>query len=243
MTPLRYLDARRLDALDATAFQTRRPYPWVNPPDLLTSAGYQRLYETLPDVARFTPMFAVARKHGQQSHDRYALEYHRGLDLAPPWREFIAELRGPVYRRFLARMLGRRLLSLRLHWHYAPDGCSISPHCDSATKLGSHIFYFNTVDDWDAAWGGQTLILDDGGRFNPKSAPAFEEFEGQITADTLGNRSLLFARGTRSWHGMRPIHCPAHAMRRVFIVVINDAVRVAARNLVRQLSGRAAAEY
>jgi hypothetical protein len=241
--PLRYLDVDQLETIDAAAFQARRPYPWVNPAGVLTAEGYQRLYDTLPDVARFTPMFAVVRKHGQQSHDRYALEYRRDLDLEGPWQEFIREIYGPTYRRFLCRMLNRRIFSLRLHWHYAPNGSSISPHCDSKTKFGSHIFYFNTSADWDPAWGGQTLILDDGGRFSPKSAPRFEDFERAITAETLGNRSLLFARGAQSWHGMRDIHCPEPAMRRVFIVVINDALRTKVRDVIRQLRGQAVEGY
>ena len=244
MDTTRYLDAERLDAVDALAFQSQRPYPWVNPADLLTADGYRRLYETLPDLSLFTPMFGVVRKHGQQSHDRYGLEYHRGLDVAAPWHEFARELHGPIYRHFLSRMLGRRLFSVRLHWHYTPNGCSISPHCDSKTKYGSHIFYFNIAADWDAGWGGQTMILDDAaGRLHPKSAPRFEDFASAVTAETLGNRSLLFARGSQSWHGMRDIHCPEHAMRRVFIVVINDTVRTTARNWVRQLRGQAAESY
>ena len=240
---MRYLDADRLDAIDAGAFQSRRPYPWVNPADLLTAEGYRRLYDTLPDVALFTPVFGVTRKHGQQNHDRYGLGYRRDLDVAAPWREFIRELYGPTYRRFLRRMLNRRFFSLHLHWHYTPNGCAISPHCDSKTKWGSHIFYFNTPADWDPAWGGQTMILDDGGRFKPKSAPRFEDFDSAITAETLGNRSLLFARGAQSWHGMREIHCPEHAMRRVFIVVINDAVLTKARAVIRQLRGQAVDRY
>jgi len=237
------LDAARLHAVDEADFASRRPYPWVNPEGLLTAAAYQRLVETLPDLSQFTPVFGLTRKHGQRFHDRYALEYHDGLDLAAPWRELIHELQGPTYRAFLRRMLKHRFFSLRFHWHYTPDGCSISPHCDSNTKFASHIFYFNTPTDWDEAWGGQTLVLDDGGRFHPKSAPEFDEFDDAITAETLGNRSLLFARRERSWHGMRPIHCPTNAMRKVFIVVINDAVRTKARDLVRHLSGQPAEGY
>ena len=239
----RYLDTERLDAIDARTFQSRRPYPWVNPADLLTPEGYQRLYDTLPDVGLFTPVFGAVRKHGQQSHDRYGLAYRRDLDVGAPWHDFVRELHGPIYRRFLSRMLNRRFFILRLHWHYTPNGCSISPHCDSKTKFGSHIFYFNTPADWDPAWGGQTLILDDGGRFTPRSAPRFEDFERAMTADTMGNRSLLFARGAQSWHGMRDIHCPEQAMRRVFIVVITAAVRTTARDFVRQLRGQAAKSY
>jgi len=240
---MEYLDAERLDAIDASAFRSCSPYPWVNPEGLLTAAGYQRLMDTLPDVSQFTPVFGLARKHGQRPHDRYALEYHRGLALAAPWRDLIRELQGPVYARFLRRMLDHRFFTLRFHWHYAPDGCSISPHCDSKTKFASHIFYFNTAADWDPAWGGQTVLLDDGQRFSPKSAPEFEDFDRAITAETLGNRSLLFARRDRSWHGMHPIHCPEHAMRKVFIVVVNDAVRTTARGFVRRLRGQSVEGY
>lgn len=240
---MRYLDAARLDAVDARAFRSRRPYPWANPEGLLTAEGYQRLLETLPDVAQFTPLFGVPRKHGQRPHDRYALEYHRDLAVAAPWHDFIRELHGPTYTRFLRRLLDRRFFSLRLHWHYTPSGCSISPHCDSRTKYASHVFYFNTAADWDASWGGQTVILDDGGRFSPKSAPRFEDFDRADTAETLGNRSLLFARGAQSWHGMHDIQCPEHAMRKVFIVVVNDAVRTRARDFVRHLRGQAAESY
>jgi hypothetical protein len=240
---MEYLDAERLDAIDAPAFQSRSPYPWVNPEGLLSPAGYQRLAETLPDVSRFTPVFGGTRRHGQKFHDRYALEYHAGLAVAEPWRDFVRELQGSAYARFLRRMLDRRFFSLRFHWHYTPNGCSISPHCDSTTKFGSHIFYFNTTADWDPAWGGQTMILDDQRRFHRKSAPALEDFDRAITAETLGNRSLLFARREQSWHGMRAIHCPEHSMRRVFIVVINDAVRTAARDFVRHLRGQAAESY
>ena len=233
-----YLDYERLAAIDATDFRAQRPYPWVNPEGLLTAAGYQRLLGSLPDVSMFTPMFGVERKHGQQSHDRYALEYSDDLTVAVPWHEFVRELQGPRYRRFLQRVIGRRLLQLRFHWHYTPNGCSISPHCDSRAKFGSHIFYFNTMADWQPGWGGQTVILDDGGRFQSKSAPAFEDFEQAVTAETLGNHSLLFARREKSWHGMRTIHCPESAMRRVFIVVVNDVLRTAPRNVVRRLLGQ-----
>lgn len=243
MNPMQYLDRERLDAIDAQTFRQNRPYPWVNPEGLLTSSGHQRLLEALPDVSQFAPLFNVPRKHGQQSHDRYALEYHSDLAVPQCWHEFVRELQGPRYTRFLQQMLNRRFFTLRFHWHYTPNGCSISPHCDSKTKFGSHIFYFNTDADWDTAWGGQTVLLDDGGRLQPKSAPRFEDFDRILTAETLGNRSLLFARGEQSWHGMRDIHCPEHAMRRVFIVVINAAVRTAARDFMRHVLGQPAKSY
>src|SRR5262249_38079522 len=107
----------------------------------------------------------------------------------------------------------------------------------------SHIFYFNREAEWDPSWGGQTLILDDGGRLKRKSAPSFDDFDSAIEAETLGNRSLLFAREGQSWHGMRKIECPDHAMRKAFIVVVNARVRTAARDFVRHLRGQPTASY
>ena len=227
-----YLDFDRLDALDPHAFQAQRPYPWVNPHGLLTPTGYQRLVESLPAVSQFTRLFGVKRAHGQHSHDRYGLEYRPGLQLAPAWQDFIDELAGSAYRRFICRMFGVRAVELRFHWHYTPRGCSVSPHCDAKHKLGSHIFYCNP--EWNPAWGGETLILDDGGRFGRSSAPRFEDFDRRIVSHTSGNRSLLFQRRNNSWHGVRPLECPDGQLRKVFIVVIN---RYSAVDRIRRLLG------
>ena len=216
-----YLDFERINQIDATAFRSQKPYPWINPERLLTTEGYGRLLDTLPDASRFVQHVSQRRKFGQKSHDRCALEYSDDLDVPLPWKEFVAELRGNDYQNFLCRLLGMRSLKLSFHWHYTPNGCSVSPHCDATDKLGSHIFYFNTEKDWDAAWGGETLILDDAGRFNRKSAPEFEDFERTIPSQALGNCSLLFKCTHNSWHGVREIHSPEGALRKVFIVVIN----------------------
>lgn len=216
-----YLDYERLESIDPKAFRAETPYPWINPEGLLTDDGYRRLRETLPDVSMFTPVFGKKRQHGQKSHDRYALEYSPDLDIALPWKEFIQELKGERYRRFIGRLYDAPKFDLNFHWHYTPNGCSVSPHCDAKRKLGSHIFYFNTEEDWNPAWGGETLILDDGGRLPRESAPNFEDFDRVIPSRALGNYSLLFGRNERSWHGVREIRCPEGHMRKVFIVVIN----------------------
>jgi len=146
-----YLDYEKLETIDPAEFQQATPYPWLNPAGTLTETGYQRLLASLPDISMFEPMFGVKRSHGQQPHDRYVLEYRDKLDLQPCWREFIAELKGERYGRFLRRLFGRGGIQLNFHWHYAPQGCSVSPHCDAKRKLGSHIFYFNTANDWEPA--------------------------------------------------------------------------------------------
>ena len=214
-----YLDLERLAAIDAAAFQRRRPYPWVNPAGLLTAEGFAALQRTLPDLALFEPVIGKARKYGQQAHDRYTLEWRPGLALPRPWAEFVEEIRGDAYRAFLRRLLAGAPVALRLHWHYTPTGCSVSPHCDARRKLGSHIFYLNTEADWDPGWGGETLLLDDGGRLHSDSNPRFEDFDRIETPECLGNRSLIFQRQGNSWHGVREIRCPPDRLRKVFIVV------------------------
>ena len=227
---MQYLDFEKLNAIDAQAFLRVKPYPFINPEGLLTPEGYQQLVDNLPDVSVMEPSFGRKRSHGQVSHDRYNLEYSPDLKTVPkPWMEFIGELYGPEYNRFLQRMYQRNSFKLNMHWHYAPAGCSVSPHCDAQHKLGSHIFYLNKEGEWDPEWGGQTLILDDGGRFATNSAPAFEDFDRIIASECVGNHSTLFARRDRSWHGVRELTCPDGRYRRVFIVVINHPLLYAGR--------------
>lgn len=238
-----YLDFDRLDGLDAQTFRATRPFPWVNPERIITEDGYARLIESLPPVSSFTRVFGKQRSYGQRSHDRLALEYHPDLDLAEPWREFINELASKRYAAFLRRMFGRRGLKLSYHWHYTPSGCSVSPHCDAAHKLGSHVFYLNSEDEWDPHWGGETLVLDDHGRFDHKSAPSFDDFDSAVESQAIGNRSLLFARGKKSWHGVRQIRCPDGLYRKVFIAVINDWPRLLGKHALERLRGKATSGY
>ena len=216
-----YLDLEQLEEIPTRAFRDAHPYPWINPAGLITEAGHRALVESLPDVSGFKTLFGVKRLHGQQNHDRYALEYSDDLALPAPWKSFAEELRGTPYRRFLARMFDTEAFDINMHWHYTPNGCSVSPHCDARRKIGSHIFYFNTERDWKPNWGGETLVLDDGGRLDRKSAPRFEDFDEVIPSQAIGNYSLLFAQGDTSWHGVREITCPDDHLRKVFIVVVN----------------------
>src|SRR5262245_7010214 len=103
---MNYLNLERMESIDPAVFQGRDPYPWLNPDGLLTEVGYQRLLQTLPDVSLFTFVANHERRDGQPSHDRYALDYRRDLSVADTWHEFVGELKGPAYRRFLNRMLG-----------------------------------------------------------------------------------------------------------------------------------------
>ena len=215
-----YLDIDRLHSISADSFRDTNPFPWINPEGLIAEDGYQELVAHLPDPERFSSSFGKRRRHGQTSHDRFTLNYNHKLDLPACWHQFVAELKGPGYRRFLQRLLGTGTFDLTFHWHYTPNGCDLSAHCDAEWKLGSHIFYLNTADDWDEGWGGQTLILDDGGAFSHRSAPAIEDFPRVIPSKAIGNSSLLFQRTDHSWHGMYPLAQPDGVLRRVFIVEV-----------------------
>ena len=223
---MQYLNYDLLESFDPFAYRAIRPYPWLNPEGALTDEGYRALLESLPPVALFDEKFGYGRKHGQQSHDRYTLEYEPSLDadLPLPWVEFIRECEGDRYREWLCRMFDVPEVAYRFHWHYTPNGCSVSPHCDSLKKLGSHIFYFNTERDWDPSWGGETVVLDDEGRFRFRASPGFDAFRKKIRSQSMGNRSLLFTRTNHAWHGVEPIRCPEGHMRKVFIVVVNKVL-------------------
>ena len=242
---MQYLNQERLDSLDSEEFQSQEPFPWLNPEGALTDSGHQRLLDTLPDISMLGKSFGYQRKHNQQAHDRYLLEYSDRLPVAEPWKEFIGELRGPQYHDFICRMLGIRHFDLNCHWHYATTGCSVSPHLDSARKHGSQVFYFNTDQDWEPGWGGDTVVLSDKQRNSGAPNPEFGELEPVATSQAIGNYSLLFARGTHSWHGVRELRCPEDAVRKVFIVVINHVtpflrLRRAVGNLPNGLSSAAA---
>jgi len=221
---MQYLCQQAIDGASADAFQGQKPYPWVSIQETLTPDGFQRLHDSLPDVSLFERKVGVKRGYGQAPHDRAILHHRPGLNLPEPWKGFLAELQGETYELFLRRMLHlppRQRIMLTMEWYYAWQGCSVSPHCDARRKLATHIFYFSAEADWQTAWGGQILILDDQGRFKAHSAPAFDDFAVAAALDPRGNASLLFQRTEHSWHGVRPLQSPPDVLRKLFIVTIN----------------------
>ena len=240
MTGSSFLNPLVLDAIDTAQFQSTRPFPWANPQYFIEPGRYGELLGSLPPLAQFRAFFGKQRKHGQGSHDRYVLDYERGMEIAPGWRDFVEELCGDQYRAFVCRLLGVSDVRFRFHWHFTPDGGEVSPHCDSKGKIGSQIFYLNTQDDWQWDWGGETVVLDAAGRFAADSAPAFEDFEAEYPAQTRDNRSLIFGRRGNSWHGVRRIACPPEHYRKVFIVVFEEhrPLRMALKKARRLVSGK-----
>ena len=240
MAATRYLNTEVMQSIAVEQFRARDPFPWANPQYFIRPEHYEELLESMPDVSDFEGFFGKQRKHGQAGHDRYVLDYEQGMALQQPWQDFIDELCSDSYRHFVCRLLDVRHLRFRFHWHYTPDGGEVSPHCDSKNKLGSQIFYLNTASDWNPAWGGETVVLDDADKFQPGSAPEFEDFVSETAALTADNRSLLFGRKGNSWHGVRRINCPPEHYRKVFIVVFENyqPMRVARKKVRRLLSGQ-----
>ena len=165
-----YLDFAKLEAIDPVAFRSTQPFPYANPYGLLTDEGYQQLLANMPDISLFEKIFGYRRLGGQEPHNRYALEWTPEVKVPEPWEHFIAELRSDRYRKAVARLMGGKKVEFRFHWHYTPNGCSVSPHTDSKREHGSHLFYFNAEGEWDPDWGGETLVLDDGGKLDFRTA-------------------------------------------------------------------------
>jgi hypothetical protein len=232
---MEYLNRACLESVSAQAFRSQYPYPWVAMDSALTAEGREILRGTLPDLSLFDHHIGDRRAYGQAPHDRMLLHYTPSLPLAEPWRQFIGELQGEVYQSFLRRLLGDHRFILTMEWHYSWQGCSVSPHCDAKRKLATHLFYFNSAEDWDPSWGGQTLILDSQRRFATHSAPGFDEFAVVAASDPLGQGSLLFQRTPHSWHGVRPLQCPDGKLRKLFHLTINQ---LSFQVLWRQLRGK-----
>ncbi len=218
---MRYLNIEKLQALTNEEFLAIKPYPYFNSEGVLTQEGFDDLLANMPSLDLFEQKFGYERRAGQAPHDRYSLEYAPGMPVPKPWQEFISELCSDVYRSEMERLLGARKAEFRFHWHYTPSGADVSPHCDARREHGSHLFYFNSHDDWNPAWGGSTLVLDDGERLDYNSAPAYEDFDDIVECESIGNYSSLMLRTDHAWHAVRPIECPPDKLRRVFIVVVN----------------------
>ncbi|MBK6741282.1 MAG: hypothetical protein IPG64_27220 [Haliea sp.] len=238
LTSMSYLNPVVMDAIDSGKFQAQQPFPWINPQYFVRQDRYSELLQSIPDVARFNASFGMQRNHGQASHDRYILDYERGMELASQWRDFAEELCGDTYRDFICRLLNVSDVRFRFHWHFTPNGGEVSPHCDSRAKIGSHIFYLNTEDD---GIGVRVAKLSSSmtRAVSADNAPAFEDFDAAYLAQTKDNRSLLFGRRGNSWHGVRRINCPANSYRKVFIVVFEKyrPLRIALKKTRRLLTG------
>jgi hypothetical protein len=236
----RFLDEEKMAAFPTEAFTGQKPFPYFTFPQLLTLEGFEALYTQFPPLEKFDKHVGMERAHGQRPHDRYYLAYETSIydtmaraggtdgageikhgDLPAPWQGFLEELKTSApYHRFIERLLGVEPLAARYAWHVGITGSEVSPHRDADNKIGTHIFYFNTSEDWDPQWGGSTLVL--GGKKVPALNPDFSDFEGEIAAEIRDNHSFLFKNTPDAWHGVRTLTSPPGRYRRLFNVIFQE---------------------
>ena len=223
------------------AFRQQQPYPWLNPKGFLHGRWLiARLVDTCCR-SRNCSTSDSARSASTARAPRPVCRWTSAPDLplAPAWRDFVDELQSRALSWISSAACsaaGRFACCSALALH-AERLLGVAP-LRRRRKLGSHIFYFNTDNDWQPDWGGETLILDDNGRFGAGSAPKFEDFDRVMPARGRRQFSACCSmRRERSWHGVKEIRCPPDHLRKVFIVVIEDwglKARRAASLLPRQ---------
>lgn len=210
---------------DAEPFIAREPFPWRTYRAFVDPARFADACADFPAVELFEQHVQIARGW-QRPHDRYYLAYGGDVasrpgvvgraDLPASWRVLIDAFEAAAFRTFMTTML-QRDVSLRFAWHRSYRGCEVSPHVDADEKLGTMVFYCNTAANWDAGWGGDTLLLGD--LPSGVTRPDFADFQTRIAVRALETQSLLFGRTSRSWHGVEPLTCPDTHFRMTFHVI------------------------
>ncbi|MEL7043775.1 MAG: 2OG-Fe(II) oxygenase [Pseudomonadota bacterium] len=230
------LNLQALQQLDRASVRHEPFGPYVELENLITAADHNRLSDAFPQRERFERLVGGRRRHGQRPHNRFYLELAGAApsrssalesgtiteqELAPVWRQFIAELREASYACEVRRLFAVGTVRLRFTWHIAVDGDEVSPHRDLRSKRATHLFYFNTSPTWKrSSQGGETVLL--GRKRTPAMNPEFEDFEVHKSITVAGNRSLLFSNSREAWHGVRKLELQAGAERRLFSVVFES---------------------
>ena len=241
-----FLNYDLLRSFDISDFTGQQPFPWYNFSTFLTPEGFKELYNSFPSLALFEQHQGMERVHGQRPHNRYYLAYERSLygteqgpgliekeDLPVSWQHFITEIEASAeYHTFIHRAFDVKDFRTRYAWHVGVNGSEVSPHCDGDSKLGTHIFYFNTDQDWNEDWGGQTLVLE--GKTVDSQNPDFSDFQNEISTRLNNNSSFLFKNTELAWHGVRPLTCPENACRRLFNVICEPVAHSAEGSRHRQ---------
>lgn len=233
VTPkLTYLDYDKLESFNRKKFLKTKPFPWCNLQGFLTEKGFQQLYKDFPTLSLFEKHTDIVRGYGQRPHNRYYLAYQSSVyhsdneskgtvkhsELPTAWQAFLEELNNnPQYRDFICAAFQVPDYRVRFAWHVGFNGCEVSPHVDSPDKIGTHIIYFNTSDDWLKEWGGSTLILDK--KQTAVQNPDYTDFASTQAVRITDNYSFLFKNQPEAWHGVEPLRCPEGSYRRLFNII------------------------
>ncbi|MGA7952689.1 MAG: hypothetical protein WCA07_04125 [Gloeobacterales cyanobacterium] len=228
-----FINSELLQDFDLEKFKKNEPFPWFNFHSFLTPEAFSELYLDFPSFELFEKHMGIDR-YGQRPHNRYYLAYENTIytylyrergegiakreDLPIPWQRFIDELEtNQVYDNFIKSVFDVKHYNVRYAWHLGFNTSEVSPHRDSERKIGTHIFYFNTSDDWDINWGGSTLVL--GGKLTTSQNPDFDDFTVVKSCQITDNNSFLFKNTANAWHGVKTLTCPAGKFRRLFNII------------------------
>lgn len=120
-------------------------------------------------------------------------------------------------------------------------GSSVPPHTDSTAKLFSLLVYF-APDDWKKEYGGGTDFYS---TRNPKWQSNWYNYQTGFSAvntveswEYVPNRAVFFVKNENSWHGVRPLECPADMSRNSFLVNISTPFRGLAERKMVELRRR-----
>ncbi|MEP7291457.1 MAG: 2OG-Fe(II) oxygenase [Chloroflexota bacterium] len=112
-------------------------------------------------------------------------------ELSDAWLTLARDLCSPAYRAAISRLIGCDLSASLLEvnvFHYGP-GSSLGAHRDLATKIVTHVLYFNPW--WDVKQGGCLNILRSS---DPTDIAA-------VIEPIVGN-SAIIVRSENSWHAV-----------------------------------------
>jgi hypothetical protein len=238
--PHQFINYDLLKTFQVDTFKSQLPFPWHNFHQLLTPIGFQLLYQDFPSIELFEKHAGIQRGYGQRPHNRYYLAYEKSIyrgagntqgiitedaqgvvnhqHLPKTWQMFLEELEtSSIYMQFIKSLFDVSEYKVRYAWHMGITNSEVSPHSDSSDKIGTHIFYFNTSQDWYPAWGGSILVL--GNKLSNVGNPEFEDFGTATSVQITDNHSFLFKNNSHAWHGVKPLTCPEGKYRRLFNII------------------------
>ena len=220
-----------IDIPEQRQFSITKPSPYDEFENIIKPDIYEQWLNEFPPEELFKDEFPETRKHGQRPHCRkfmcyttenkmsYFNNYMINLsDLPNIWTEFSEYIYNDRdYKQWIADMLKIKNFYFRFDFHRTQNGLDVSPHVDSHTKFGSHLFYF-MPEGWKEEYGGQTIFYE--GLNKNVLNPEAEDFSSYTTTTTSGNRSCLFKNVPNGWHGVTRINTPVGIVRQIFNLVI-----------------------
>ncbi len=141
----------------------------------------------------------------------------------------------PLLTEMCDKHVGDRRYIPTISWHYAWEGCSSLAPLRCGTQTRHAHLPLQLPQEWDQAWGSQTLIFGSDKPIPTHSAPNFDELTVAGAHGPIGNGSLLFQCTPHSWHGMKPLTCPPGKLRKIFSVTLNI---VTSQVLWRRIRGK-----